>query len=119
MNLTDKIKYIKFSRMKPEEQYIYNIIIDLVHLQHKEQPIFQYYEYKGKLLFGYSLKTKRFWHDYSFKKSITKKFNIDDYQFYLLMKKMFETYLIGSKIVLQQKRGLFNGTIRNELDVVN
>jgi len=59
--MVDKIKKIKFHRMKPSERFVYEIFNNLVEYYHPEYPNNRYYKYNGELLFNHNLSNGYFW----------------------------------------------------------
>lgn len=98
--MIDKIRKIKYLRMKPEERFVYDIITNLVEYYHKEYPDNKYYKHNDVLLFDYNTKNGNFWCQYSkFWQVLVEKYDLNYNQTQSLVKFMVEEYLINDKTI--------------------
>lgn len=92
--MIDKIKKIKYSRMKPEERHCYDIFTNLEEYYHPKYPN-KYYKYNDVLLFDYNIKNGYFWCHYNrFWLVLESKFDMKYEQIQSLVKYMVEEHLI-------------------------
>ncbi len=97
--MIDKIRKIKYLRMKPEERFVFDIVTNVVEYYHKEYPDNKYYKHNDVLLFDYNTKNGNFWCQYSkFWQILTNKFNLEYKEIQTLVKFMVEEHLINNVI---------------------
>ena len=65
LDIKDRIRLIKYHRMKPEERFLYDIFVDLDTYIHKDYPTFIFFKRGNDLLFDYNFKNGYFWCDHS------------------------------------------------------
>jgi len=95
--MLDKIKRIKYARMKPEERYIFDIVTNVVEYYHKDFPDNKFYKHNDVLMFDYNTKNGNFWCQYDkFWKILVEKFNLNYNQAQSLVKFMVEEHLINN-----------------------
>jgi len=96
-----KIKQIKYLRLKPEERFILNILNNLEEYTHKDFPTSIFYKKDNILLFEYNENSGIFWCDDSnFWTILRKKYNLKYEQIKILIKYMVEEHLIKNDITL-------------------
>ncbi len=93
--MLDKIKQIKYNRMKPVEKWVYYILTDLEEYYHPNYPDNKYYKNKGILLFNHNENSGHFWCHYGhFWSVLDWKFNLSTDEIRILLKRMIVEYVI-------------------------
>jgi hypothetical protein len=96
--MIEKIKKIKYLRMKPEERFVFDIVTNVVEYYHLKYPN-KYYKHNNILLFNYNLINGEFWCHYNkFWSVLESKFNLNYQQIQSLVKYMVEEHLIQKDI---------------------
>ena len=94
-----KIKQIKYLRLKPEERFILNILNNLEEYTHKDFPTSIFYKKDNVLLFEWEQKTGYFWcDDLNFWLILKSKYNLKYDEIKTLVKYMVEEHLIKKDI---------------------
>ncbi len=97
--MLDKIKRIKYARMKPEERFVFDIVTNVVEYYHKDFTDNKFYKHNDVLMFDYNTKNGNFWCQYNqFWKILVEKFNLNYNQTQSLVKFMVEEHLINNVI---------------------
>lgn len=110
MDIKDKIKLIKYSRMNSGERYIMDIIDKLVPSEHNSSPNQFVFKYKidDIVVFSYDKRYKHLWYNYNTYNELS---NIIDYiehpwgysnldvEIDILLKYMIKEYLVKEDIV--------------------
>lgn len=124
--MLDKIRQIKYNRMKPEERWIYNILTNLEEYYHPKYSNNRYYKHKDILLFNHNQNSGHFWCHYSnFWSVLEWKFSLTNDEIRVLIKRMVEEYIIKKDIQelnsdrpndsILDNLGYKGGLIKNEL----
>ena len=97
--MIEKIRKIKYSMMKPEERYVYDIFTNLVEYYHNDYKNNRYYKHNDVLLFEFNTKNGNFWCHYNKFWSVLKlEFDLNYEQIQYLVKHMVEEHLICKDI---------------------
>ena len=101
--IKEKIRQIKYSRLKPEELFILKNLTDLEEYIHVEYPNSIFYKKDDALMFEWNQKNGMFWCNYhKFWSVLKSSFNIGNNEIKLLVKYMVEEYLIKKDITPKQ-----------------
>ena len=88
------IKEIKYSRLKPEERFLINMLLNLKEYVSDRYPDFIFYKKDNEILFHYNLKSHVFFCDYNKIWSIFEtKYHLNDNKIKELIKGIVEEYL--------------------------
>jgi hypothetical protein len=97
--MLDKIKRIKYNRMKPEERYVYDIFTNLVEYHYKDDINDVYYKHNNVIMFNFKLNSGDFWCDhYNFWSFLQHEYHLNYEQISILVKGMVEEHLIKKDI---------------------
>lgn len=99
MNIKDKIKEIKYLRMKPEERFVLDIINDLEECYHPKYDNLIFFRKNLNLIFRYDIENGDLWCNYEhIWRILEKRFELkyEDIQF--LIKYMLEKHLFNNSI---------------------
>lgn len=92
--IKDKIRQIKYLRMKPEERFVYEIFSNLECYVFDNRPESFFYKHNGLLIFDLNVKTCIFWCDHkTYWNILTYKYNISYDDVIILTKKMLKQYI--------------------------
>jgi hypothetical protein len=97
--MIDKIRKIKYLRMKPEERYVYDIVTNLVEYYHPSYLHKKYYKHNDELLFDYNLENGYFGCHYrKFWSILENDFSMNYQQVQSFVKLMVEEHIIKKDV---------------------
>lgn len=115
MDIKDKIKLIKYHRLKPVERYCYDIFTNLEEYVHKDYPTFTFYKKDDILLFDYNSKNGYFWCDYNkFWNILLSVYKLNEIEIKVLVKSMVEEHIIKKELKI-----IPNNRLLNKSDIEN
>jgi hypothetical protein len=122
--MLNKIKQIKYNRMKPVEKWVYYIFTDLEEYYHPNYPDNKYYKHKGILLFNHNENSGHFWCHYrNFWFVLEWKFSLSTDEIRILLKRMIVEYVIKKEVKSVNHGNLndieYKNLIKKELIVEN
>jgi hypothetical protein len=92
--MKDILRKIKYSRLKPEERFLIDILHNVTIFENEEYPNNLYYKYNNEIVFNYNLKNGNFYANNTKIWSIlNSKFHLNYQQVSLLIKGMVEEHL--------------------------
>ena len=98
--LKNKIKQIKYLRLKPEERFILDCLTDLVEYIHYHHLEYIFYKKHDDILFQWNQKDGYFYCSYTnFWSILQSKYNLKYDEIKILVKYMVEEYLIKKDII--------------------
>lgn len=97
--MIDKIRHIKYSRLKLEERYVLDVINNLTSYINNDYPFSIFFKNNNITLFQWDYKTGYFWCNYTdFWSILQSKFNMDYFDVKNLIKYMISEFLLKSEI---------------------
>jgi len=89
--INDIVKKLKYSRLKPEERYLYDLTFSITTVDEKYKNIIFYENKDNKVLFHYDIPFD-LWVDYSIWKKLYGDFNLNDNDIKTLINNIFLTH---------------------------